>query len=100
MLLYLRALLAQSFRDDKTRPPEFPPVRTFSFSGVRYETGIAQEQVEGHSIRMYDREKTICHAIRYRKVLGEDVAGLFQWELVASDDVLGEETLLASGLQP
>ena len=61
-------------RDDRTRPPEFPPVRTFSFSGVRYETGIIQEQIESHSIRIYDREKTICDAIRYRKVLGEDVA--------------------------
>lgn len=59
-------------RNDRTLPPDFPPVRLFSFSGARYEIGIASEEIEGHTVRIYDREKTICDAIRYRKVIGED----------------------------
>jgi predicted transcriptional regulator of viral defense system len=39
----------------------------------RYNLGIAQEQIEGHVIRIYDREKTICDSIRFRRVLGQDV---------------------------
>lgn len=42
--------------------------------GVRYELGIAAEEIEGHTIRIYDREKTICDAIRYRKLIGDDAA--------------------------
>jgi predicted transcriptional regulator of viral defense system len=59
-------------RNDRTLPADFPPVRLFSFSGARYDMGIAYEEIEGHTIRIYDREKTICDAIRYRKVIGDD----------------------------
>ena len=60
-------------RDERVLPPEFPPARRFSFGKARYNLGIAQEQIEGHVIRIYDREKTICDSIRFRRVLGQDV---------------------------
>ena len=60
-------------RDDKTKAPRFLPVRVFSFGGTRYEMGIVEEQIEGHTTRIYDREKTLCDAIRFRRILGEDV---------------------------
>lgn len=34
---------------------------------------MVKEKIDNHSIRIYDREKTICDAIRYRRVLGQDV---------------------------
>ena len=61
-------------RDDRTLPPEFPPVRLFSFGGARYETGVIEEEIEGHQVRIYDREKTICDVIRFRRALGETIA--------------------------
>ena len=60
-------------RDERVLPPEFPPTRRFSFGKARYNLGITQEQIEGHVIRIYDREKTICDSIRFRRVLGQDV---------------------------
>ena len=60
-------------RDDKTIPPEYPPVRKFSFGITRYTLGITKVEVEGRDIAMYDREKTICDCIRYRRVLGQDI---------------------------
>ena len=60
-------------RDERVLPPEFPPTRRFSFGTARYNLGIAQEQIEGNVIRIYDREKTICDSIRFRRVLGQDV---------------------------
>lgn len=60
-------------RDERVLPPEFPPIRRFSFGKTRYNLGIVNDQIEGHDIRVYDREKTICDAIRYRRVLGQDV---------------------------
>lgn len=60
-------------RDDRTRPPDYPPTRLFSFGGIRHELGVARLEVEAHEVAIYDREKTICDAIRYRKVLGREI---------------------------
>lgn len=60
-------------RDDRTLPPEYPPVRKFSFGRTRYILGLTKVDVEGNQIAMYDQEKTICDSIRYRRTLGQDV---------------------------
>lgn len=60
-------------RDDRTLPPEYPPVRKFSFGKTRYTLGLIKIGDEGNEIAMYDREKTICDSIRYRRILGQDV---------------------------
>jgi predicted transcriptional regulator of viral defense system len=60
-------------RDDKTLPPEYPPVKTFSFGNTRYNLGITRIEIEGKDIAMYDQEKTICDCIRYRRLLGQDI---------------------------
>jgi predicted transcriptional regulator of viral defense system len=60
-------------RDERILPPDFPPTRRFSFGNSRYKLGVEQEQIEGHSIQIYDREKTVCDVISYRRVLGQDI---------------------------
>lgn len=60
-------------RGDRTRPPDFPPSRRFSFTEDRYSYGIETESIEGREVRIYDREKSICDAIRFRRTLGQDV---------------------------
>ena len=60
-------------RDDRTLAPVFPPIRRFSFGEPRYSLGVNVVEIEGNGIMIYDREKTICDAIRYRRVLGQNV---------------------------
>ena len=60
-------------RNDRTQPPVFPPIRRFSFGEPRYSLGVNKIEIEGRDIMIYDREKTICDAIRYRRVLGQDI---------------------------
>ena len=60
-------------RDDRTLPPVFPPIRRFSFGEPRYGLGVSEVEIEGRDIMIYDREKTICDTILYRRVLGQDV---------------------------
>lgn len=60
-------------RGDRTRPPDFPPSRRFSFTKDRYSFGIETESIDGREVRIYDREKTICDCIRFRRTLGQDV---------------------------
>ena len=60
-------------RGDRTKPPAFPPTKRFWFGEQRYKLGIATVEVEGRDIQIYDREKAICDAIRFRRTLGQDV---------------------------
>ncbi len=60
-------------RNDRTLPPVFPPIRRFSFGEPRYSLGVEKIEIEGRDILIYDREKTICDAIRYRRILGQDI---------------------------
>ena len=55
--------------------PDYPPTQVFSFSGPRYSVGIDIIEIEGHPIRIYDREKTLCDIIWYRNRMGYDLAG-------------------------
>ena len=60
-------------RGDKTKAPDYPPTRRFSFGPARYGLGSVQSSSDGRVITIYDREKTICDMISYRRVLGQDL---------------------------
>lgn len=61
-------------RDTRIALPDFPPVKLFSFSGIRFELGIVEIAAEAGDVRVYDREKTICDVIRFRNYIGLDIA--------------------------
>jgi predicted transcriptional regulator of viral defense system len=50
-----------------------PPVRHFFFSGLAYEAGIKEHDLDGVKVRVYDREKTLADVFRFRNKLGLDV---------------------------
>lgn len=58
-----------------TRAPSLavPPVRPFYFSGLAYESGIEDHDLDGVKIRVYDREKTLADVFRFRNKLGMDL---------------------------
>lgn len=51
-----------------------PPLEVVWLSGRSYEAGIVVETLDGQSVRIYDKEKTICDAFKFRNKYGEDVA--------------------------
>ena len=55
-------------------PPRFdyPPVRTFWFSGASFSEGIETHRLDGAPVRIYSREKTIADCFRYRNKIGLD----------------------------
>lgn len=50
-----------------------PPVRVFFFSGQTFEAGVETFDLDGVSIRVYDREKTLADCFRFRNRIGLDV---------------------------
>ena len=59
---------------DKPPKIQFPPVRFFYFPLRFYRSGVEEIRTSAGSVRIYNREKTICDAFRYRNKLGENLA--------------------------
>ena len=53
--------------------PSYPPIKIYHFTSPIFSAGITNVNVDGHSLRIYNKEKTICDCIRYRNQLGMDV---------------------------
>ena len=60
--------------DRNSEPPriEFPPVRTFRFSGAAFTEGVERHKVDSVTLRVYSREKTIADCFKFRNKIGLD----------------------------
>ncbi len=61
---------------NEAKPPKlnFPPVEVYYFRKRQYGAGIDEINIQGHSVKIYNKEKTVCDMFRYRNKLGEDLA--------------------------
>ncbi|MBA4313541.1 MAG: Abortive infection protein AbiEi [Chlorobiaceae bacterium] len=53
---------------------KYPPIRVFYFPNAFYSPGIEKIQIKSGTIRVYNKEKTVCDMFRYRNKLGIDIA--------------------------
>ena len=53
---------------------DFPPLRIFYFRERFYRPGIERIEVPGCTMKIYNKEKTVCDMFRYRNKYGEDLA--------------------------
>jgi predicted transcriptional regulator of viral defense system len=50
--------------------PDFPPVQMYFWSAGYYDIGITETEFNGEKIKLYDLEKSVCDAVRYRNKIG------------------------------
>lgn len=60
--------------DDKPPKLNFPPFEIYYFRENQYNAGIQEISIQGHQVKIYSKEKTVCDMFRYRNKLGEDLA--------------------------
>jgi predicted transcriptional regulator of viral defense system len=53
---------------------DYPPLRTFWFSGPAWGEGVEVHQVDDTPVRIYGPEKTVADCFKYRHKLGMDIA--------------------------
>lgn len=53
--------------------PDYPPINLYHWSGNAFSLGITEKVIEGFKVRIYDMEKSVCDAVRYRNKVGMDV---------------------------
>lgn len=54
--------------------PQFPPITLCYWERKYYEMGVVEAEVSGHRVRIYDMEKSVCDAVKFRNKIGMDVA--------------------------
>ena len=60
-------------RNRKVRLPSMPDITLIYQSSDLLELGVETIEMNGYSIRIYDRERCVCDAIKYRNKIGIDV---------------------------
>lgn len=54
--------------------PLFPPIELSFMTQKAYELGVIEVEIDGIKVKMYDLEKSVCDAIKYRNKIGLDVS--------------------------
>ena len=57
-------------REEKIVLPEYPPIKIYRWSDKFYNLGI----IEIEQIKIYDIERSVCDAVRFRNKVGIDIA--------------------------
>ena len=50
--------------------PDYPPIKLYFWKQEYYELGIEDQIIDGFSIKMYDLEKSVCDAVKFRNKIG------------------------------
>ena len=60
--------------DRKIPKIDYPPIKVFYFRDRFYKPGIETIPTSHVTVKVYNKEKTVCDMFRYRNKLGEDLA--------------------------
>ncbi|NDV56953.1 hypothetical protein D0T85_02335 [Bacteroides sp. 519] len=71
----LTVQIPQSFniaieKNRKISLPDYPPITLYYWQHDYYEMGIVSQTISGYKVHMYDLEKSVCDAIKYRTKIG------------------------------
>jgi predicted transcriptional regulator of viral defense system len=59
-------------QNKKVKTPDYPPIRVYYLSENVYELGIKEIDINGFKIKIYDLEKSVCDAVKFRNNVGLD----------------------------
>ncbi len=57
----------------KVRLPDYPPIKLYYWSDKYWQIGITHVHIGNSKIPIYEKEKTVCDAIRFRNKVGQDM---------------------------
>jgi len=61
------------YRKYNIKLPDYPPIKLYYFSDKYYIDGVEKIDINGHIIKMYNIEKTICDCLRYEDKISKDI---------------------------
>ena len=58
----------------KVMLPDYPPISLYYWSHSTYEIGVTQQEIDGYKVKIYDLEKSVCDAVKFRNKIGIDIS--------------------------
>lgn len=58
----------------KVMLPDYPPISLYYWSQSTYEIGVTQQEIDGYKVKIYDLEKSVCDAVKFRNKIGIDIS--------------------------
>lgn len=53
--------------------PEYPPIKLYYWNEPTFELGLAHVKMNGFQVRIYDLERSICDAVKFRNKIGNEI---------------------------
>ena len=74
----LSVQIPQSFniaieRKRKIQLPEYPPITLYYWTNKYQKLGVVEQDIAGYRVKIYDLEKSVCDAVKYRTKTGMDL---------------------------
>jgi predicted transcriptional regulator of viral defense system len=57
----------------KIRLPDYPPITLYYWDKSVFELGLSRVQIDNVWMNMYDLEKSVCDAVKFRNKVGKDL---------------------------
>lgn len=60
-------------KNRKVTLPAYPPITLYYWKQQYHELGVVEREIGGYQVKIYDLEKSVCDAIKYRTKVGSEV---------------------------
>jgi predicted transcriptional regulator of viral defense system len=57
----------------KTVTPDYPPIKIYYWNKSFFDTGLSEVMINGSRVRIYDIERSVCDAVRFRNKIGNEM---------------------------
>jgi len=54
--------------------PDYPPISLYYWQREYHELGVVRQKINGYMVNIYNLEKSVCDALKYRTKIGIDVS--------------------------
>jgi len=60
-------------KKSKIKLPDYPPIKLYYWDNSILKIGVNQEIIDNNKIEIYDIEKSVCDAVKFRNKIGKDI---------------------------
>lgn len=59
-------------KNRKVTLPAYPPITLYYWQQEYHELGVVEREIGGYMVKIYDLEKSVCDAVKYRTKIGSE----------------------------
>lgn len=73
-------------KKSKIKLPDYPPIKLYYWDNNSLKTGIKTVKIDNSKIMIFDIEKSVCDAIKFRNKIGKDILNEILTEYLKRND--------------